>query len=249
LAGRTFTDVAAGISNVFVLQDNGNVYGWGEGGNNLLTTVGSESVPVPVNARTGVTKIAAGGQFAIAIKTDGSLVAWGNNDKGQTDAPAGTGFTAIDGGDFHGLAVKSDGTVLGWGDNTFGQANAPAGLTGVVAVSAGKNHSLALLSNGRVVGWGNNAFGQISIPTDATNVVAIAAGRDCSLAVTADGKVLRWGQTTFANFASLPTSGAIAVAAENQNAIISLGNMGVLVGGTILNNVNVSRTPTRTPTP
>ena len=193
---------------------------------------------------------AAGGQFAIALKTDGSLVVWGNNDKNQVStAPTGTGFVAIDGGDFHGVAAKSDGTVVGWGDNTSGQANPPPGLSNVVAVSAGKNHSLALLRNGQVVGWGGNAAGQISIPSTAVNVVAIAAGRDCSLAVLADGRVIRWGLTTFADFPSLPSSGAIAVASDNQNSIISLGNTGVLVSGTLLNGVNVSRTATRTPTP
>ena len=44
------------------------------------------------------------------------MVAWGYNDYGQTNVPAGlSGVTAIAAGDYHSLALKSDGTVVAWG--------------------------------------------------------------------------------------------------------------------------------------
>ena len=74
------------------------------------------------------------------------MVAWGWDDYGQTDVPAGlSGVTAIAAGQYHSLALKSDGTVVAWGDNTYGQTTVPAGLSGVTAIAAGGYHSLALV--------------------------------------------------------------------------------------------------------
>ena len=71
---------------------------------------------------TGVIAIAAGYAHSLALKSDGTVVAWGSNDYGQSNVPAGlTGVTAIAGGYGHSLALKSDGTVVAWGDNHYGQ--------------------------------------------------------------------------------------------------------------------------------
>jgi hypothetical protein len=54
-----------------------------------------------------VTAIAAGQYHSIALKSDGTVVAWGDNSAGQTIVPAGlSGVAAIAGGYSHSLAVK-----------------------------------------------------------------------------------------------------------------------------------------------
>ena len=92
------------------------------------------STPVPVSGLTGVVAIAAGGHHSLAVKSDGTVWAWGCNDYGQlgdgtttnrltpvqTSGLAGVGFTAIAAGGAHSLAVKSDGTVWAWGWNAGG---------------------------------------------------------------------------------------------------------------------------------
>ena len=66
-----------------------------------------------------VTAIAAGFGYSLALKSDGTVVAWGSNARGQASVPAGlSGVTAIAAGYYHSLALKSDGTVVAWGDNT-----------------------------------------------------------------------------------------------------------------------------------
>jgi uncharacterized repeat protein (TIGR01451 family) len=127
----------------------------------------------------------------------GTMVAWGSNDKGQTNVPANLGgVVAIAAGGGHSLALKRDGTVVAWGYNGSGQATVPAGLSDVVAIAAGDAHSLALKRDGTVVAWGNYLWGelvrQVSVPAGLSGVVAIAAGDSYSLALKKDGTVVEW---------------------------------------------------------
>jgi alpha-tubulin suppressor-like RCC1 family protein len=234
-----FKDVAAAIASVYVLTTGGDLYAWGQNLNG--------ETDIPVAARTGIKAIGAGARFAFAIKdSDGSIIGWGKNSKGELPGPALTDVVQIDGGDFHVVAVKGDGTVASWGSNSEGQATVPPGLTGVVQVSAGKNHSLALLSTGRVVGWGSNSMGQLTIPSTAVDLVSVSAGRECSLAIRSDGKIVAWGNKLYIKFTPAVTDG-VAVASDNISSIVGLRNGGIAVAGPDVYGIYRSRTPTPTP--
>ena len=70
--------------------------------------------------------IAAGDDYSLALKADGTVVGWGANNTGQTNIPAGlSNVVAIAAGCNHSLALKADGTVVGWGDNGTGQTIIP----------------------------------------------------------------------------------------------------------------------------
>jgi hypothetical protein len=65
-----------------------------------------------------VVAVAAGGSHSVAIKGDGTVVAWGNNNYGQATVPAGlAGVTAVAAGGRHTVALKGDGTVVAWGND------------------------------------------------------------------------------------------------------------------------------------
>nr|MBP8297492.1 hypothetical protein [Burkholderiales bacterium] len=128
---------------------------------------------------------AAGGLFhSLALKTDGSVWAWGANGNGQIGDGTNyarvlpvrvsglTGVAKISAGSDHSLALKPDGTVWAWGRNDSGQLGdgtttgriVPVrviGLTGVVAIAGGTTHSIALKGDGTVWTWGGNVTGQL----------------------------------------------------------------------------------------
>jgi alpha-tubulin suppressor-like RCC1 family protein len=182
-----FAAIAAGSNHNMVLKSDGTVWAWGSNSNGQLgdgTTGGSNGTPMPVQNLSGVTCIAAGWDFSLALKNDGTVWAWGSNSNGQlgdgstndrsTPMPVQnlSGVTAIAAGTSHSLAIKSDGTIRAWGSNGVGQLgdgttidrSTPApvqNLNGVAAIAAGTSHSLAIKSDGTVWAWGSNGFGQL----------------------------------------------------------------------------------------
>lgn len=224
--GVTFTDAAHGISiqplskggaapaefldvQVTVGQPSSPfVVGWG----------GSQAVSGLTTEVTGVRAVASGAQHGLALKTDGTVTAWGNNTYGQTSVPVGlSGVIGISARGNVSGAVTSTGSVAVWGDGTAGQTTVPSGLGGVIAISIGGDHALALKGDGTVVAWGNNSSGESTVPAGLSGVVAITAGNNTSYAVRSNGTVTRWGSAV----GTIPSglSGVVAVAAGSQHAL------------------------------
>ena len=178
-----------------------------------LITWGNKSLPyVAPGARYAA--VAMGGFHSLALKSDGTVVAWGINGSGECTVPGGlSGVVAIAAGQYHSVALKSDGTVVAWGDNSYGQSTVPAGLGHVVAIAAADSHSLALKSDGTVVGWGDNYYGESTAPTGLGGAVAIAAGSYHSLALKSDGTVVAWGAGKTINLTDFPEYGQSIVPA------------------------------------
>src|SRR5690349_5204598 len=94
--------------------------------------------------------------FAYAVEPSPKLVAWGDNQFGQTNVPPGlSNVVSVAAGGYHNLALTAEHRVVGWGRDDFGQATMLSGLTNVVAIAAGGYHSVALLSDGSVVVHGH----------------------------------------------------------------------------------------------
>jgi uncharacterized delta-60 repeat protein len=186
-----------------------------------VTLNGPATVTLQLNAAytelgafSGPSALAAGWRHSLALRSDGTVVAWG-------DAPAipdGLSHVvaiASEGG--HNLALRSDGTVVAWGYNSYGQTTVPDGLSNVVAIAGGGEHSLALRSDGTVAAWGYNSYGQTRIPAGLSNVVAISAGetQSESTALRSDGTVVAWGSNFY---------GPTVIPAELSNVVAISGN-------------------------
>ena len=185
------------------LTDAGPVVGWGT------------NRPPP--AGHNFAAIAAGSDHSLALKSDGTIVAWGNNDYGQADPCDGNDFVAIAAGWRHSLALKSDGTIIGWGYNGYGQATPPNG-NDFVAIAAGYYHSLALKQNGTIVGWGRNNYGQATHPV-GNDFVAIAAGANHSLALKSDGTIVGWGRNNYGQADPCDGNDFVAIAAGYYHSL------------------------------
>ena len=139
-----------------------------------------------------------GGHHSLALKPDGTLLAWGGNGYGQLGNPTVTALSV-------GAPVVVDATP---------GLSALAGRR-VVAVAAGESHTIALCSDGTVVAWGSNLYGELgtgdttlrNLPVEVSRapglsalagrtVVAITAGAAHNLALCSDGTLVAWGRNS-----------------------------------------------------
>ncbi|MDR4509236.1 MAG: hypothetical protein MRJ65_13595 [Candidatus Brocadiaceae bacterium] len=142
------------------------------------------ATPTKIHNLKNIVAIASGWEHNLALKSDGTVWAWGNNHFGQLgngnvtegSAPVQTqklsNITDITAGFYHSIALKSDGTVWVWGNNETGQLgngntennSIPMHLQGlhdIIAIASGNHHNLALQKDGTVWAWGANGYGQL----------------------------------------------------------------------------------------
>ena len=175
--------VSAGSYHTVALKSDGSVWTWGSNAQGQLGdgTQASRLTPVQVSGLTSVVAVSASGDLDIgrtfALKSDGSVWAWGDNQNGAL------------------------------GDGTMTRQPTPVrvvGLTSVVAISAAVNHTVALKNDGSVWTWGDNGLGQLgdgtltqrSTPIQVSGlagVMAISAGYSYTVALKADGSIWAWG--------------------------------------------------------
>lgn len=143
--------------------------------------------PTRIHGLGGIRALAAGGGHSVAVLDDGSMVSWGDNDRGQL----------------------GDGTT-----NHRPNPGAVTGLSGVVAAACAYHHTLALRDDGKVWAFGINDRGQLGDGTtehkylpvpvnglsDVKALSAAGGGGEANpgnyghnLALLGDGTVLAWG--------------------------------------------------------
>jgi hypothetical protein len=181
--------LAAGGRHNLALLTDGTVMAWGDNtfgqlGDATTGTNNDAEMPVAVAGLSGVTAIAAGAEHSLALLSNGTVMAWGDNSAGQLgdgtrlsrDVPVPvkglSGVTAISAGLLFSVAALSNGTVMTWGSNSHGELGignntdsalpvTVPGLGGVKTVAAGEQHALALLANGTAEAWGANDSGEL----------------------------------------------------------------------------------------
>ncbi|MBE7504328.1 MAG: SUMF1/EgtB/PvdO family nonheme iron enzyme [Verrucomicrobiales bacterium] len=126
---------------------------------------------------TNVVALAAGTYHSLALRADGTVVAWGLNDVRQTNVPPDlSGVVAIAAGRYYSLALKQDGAVAGWGSVSGAPWHPPANWTNLVTIDGGRDWAVALRRDGRVVGWSPSPTVLARLVTaDLTNIVALDA--------------------------------------------------------------------------
>lgn len=214
------TALTSGHSQSASAYQSGDVLSWGA----------PVAGPVPGNF-SDAKAIAGGGTHSLVLRSNGTVVLWGNNVTNAATFAAGlSNITAIAAGQVHSLALQSNRVVVAWGLNLAGQTTVPPSATNIMAIAAGEDFSLAVRTNGTVVAWGGNGSGQLNVPASATNVIAVSAGTAHALALRGNGTVVAWGANNLGQ-ANVPPglTGVVAVAAGGNNSL-ALKNDGTLVG-------------------
>jgi alpha-tubulin suppressor-like RCC1 family protein len=134
------------------------------------------------------TQVVSGQDHVCALKQDGILVCYGDDDHGQGTPPAGT-FTQVSAAVNHNCAVKTDQTLECWGSDLYGQASPPAGT--FIQVDATAYDSCAVTTAGEVECWGNH--GASLLPQGPYTQVAASLSYEC--AIREDGSVECTGYT------------------------------------------------------
>jgi alpha-tubulin suppressor-like RCC1 family protein len=191
--------ISNGVLNTFAIKNNGTL--WGVGGNQLGSLgVNSNTQNFTtfqqITAATNWVKVSPSYFFTLALKADGTIWAWGQNDTYQlgnspataqqlspiqvgtatdwVDIAAGTTRTAF--------AIKSNGTIWGWGANPSSIVVSGSSTTSVISptqvgtannwikMSVGGAHILAQKQDGTLWSWGGGPALGVGGTPNVTNI-------------------------------------------------------------------------------
>jgi hypothetical protein len=135
---------------------------------------------------TGVVGIAAGSTHTVGLKSDGTVIAVGDNSEGQCNTEDWTDIVAISASSNNTLGLKADGTVVFTGENI---SSAISKWTDIVYASVGYAHVVGLKADGTVVATGSNNNGECDT-ANWKDMLFAAAGSSITLGVKTDGTVV-----------------------------------------------------------
>jgi alpha-tubulin suppressor-like RCC1 family protein len=212
-------DIRSGTSFMVALKADKTVWVWGRNesgqlGRGDVTPSSPQLSPLQVSGLTDIEAIAVGTSHVIALRTNGTLKAWGLNSNGQ----------------------------LGIGSTTNQSSPTDIStLSNVVEIAAGDNFSMARLANGQIWTWGGNGSYQLALGgtsttnqtspvqsgfTDDSAPVQMAAGQGFSLVLFADGTVKSAGLNASG---SLGNNGTVN-ASTPQNVLLPAGITRIFAG-------------------
>ena len=222
----------AGNTTTFAIDSSGNIVQWGQ-------DIGLTN---PKPTLSDAIAVVGGSQHALALRSDGTLAAWGGNpiftpDPGFVPPSLTSGtFTAIAAGADTSFALRANGTVAAWGrdETSNGTVVTTAnGLSNVAAISASGDQFAVLKQAGTVESYGFTSTGTgpdlsggspsssgIS-PSTITGAVAISAGNNHGLALLNNNTVAAWGNLPAGDPENIAgVTGAAAVAAGSDFSLV-----------------------------
>jgi alpha-tubulin suppressor-like RCC1 family protein len=233
---------SAGASHSLAVRNDGTLWAWGSNSSGRLgdNTTTSRSSPVSVvGGFSDWCQASAGDSHSLAVRTNGTLWAWGFNYLGQLgdgttsdrSSPVSVvgGFSdwcQVSAGSYHSLAVRSNGTIWSWGCNRYGvlgdgtttNRSSPVSVVGGFSdwcqTSTGFDHSLAIRTNGTLWAWGGYFDGRLG---DNSNTSRLSP-------VSVVGGFTDWCQTSAGSSHSLAVRSNGTLWAWGRNVFGQLGD-------------------------
>lgn len=194
----------ASIHFSFAVDDQGGLWAWGSNdygqlGQEYIHSFSGDVQPfagfryTPVKILDDVASVSCGRNFAMALKTDGTLWVWGNNDNGQL------GTNGRNNRNYDYRAPYTGQTY------SVHYQDAPVMLMGdVAAITCDQYTAAAIKTDGTLWTWGQNKYGQLgtgkknsqrSAPVKILDdVAAVSMGYMGGAAVKTDGTLWTWGE-------------------------------------------------------
>ena len=234
-----------GVTYIFGVKTDGTLWAWGtnKSGQLGLSDLVNRSLPTQVGSLTNWARVTASdGQSILAVKTNGTLWAWGNNGYGvlgdalpsrssPTQIGALTNWSKVStassyyGSNGYTAAIKTDGTLWTWGlggpllgRGAAVSASSPVqvgALTNWSTISCARMFAASIKTNGTLWTWGYNYDGELGDGTVVSKSSPVQVG-----AATNWAKV-----STSDNFAvALKTDGTIWAWGYNYYGQLGLGH-------------------------
>lgn len=217
------------------LKKDNTLWVWGNGAQGQLgqvTSSASRSSPVQVGSQAEWANFSCGAGTMLAIKSNGTLWAWGQNNFGQvgdgttvsksspTQIGSDTSWSVVaGGGGTWSAAIKSDGTLWAWGRSNQGQLgqndlvsrSSPVqigALTDWSSIACAQSTLFAIKTNGTLWAVGQGGNGELGDNTTVsksspvqigsdTNWSSIRAGNIFAIATRSDTTLWSWGYNAY----------------------------------------------------
>lgn len=173
--------------------------------------------------------IATGEEHAIALRADGSVVAWGADSSGETTVatPAGGARQIFAIGPISVVVDAADRMSVA-GDRVAVEQPPLGAIENIADIDGGGAHWVAVDRGGAVRAWGDNAYGRASVPAGLPAIREVAAGRTHSVAVAVDGRVYAWGGA-FDGESAVPTDlGSVSMIDAGEHHTVALAAKGAV---------------------
>lgn len=199
------TAIAAGDFHAVGLRNDGTVVAVGVNETQMPAHLTGKRLNVSrlnnqVTADKKIIAIAASFDHTVALYSDGTVLAVGDNQYGQCNTNGWAGIIAIYAGVKYTMGMRSDGSLLYTGDSYVDKYEVES-WRDVVMLSAGDYHVVAVTKDGRILtemAKAKHDKGQCDLHSwDGYDIVTIGAGCRHTVAITSDGIILARGENTF----------------------------------------------------
>ena len=189
--------VTAEKYSTLAIKTDGSLWAWGQNDFGQLGdgTYTNKRIPTRIGTDTDwAVVVTSFGAHTMAIKTDGSLWAWGKNGNGElgdgtrkskcipTRIGTDTDWAVITTGSKYSLAIKADGSLWAWGYNNSGRLGDGTTTDKIIPtrigtdtdwadVVAGDAHTVGIKTDGSLWTWGYNYYGQLGDGTTTNKLV------------------------------------------------------------------------------
>ena len=178
-------------------------------------------------ANTPATTVSLDILGTVAVKTDGTVVATGENEYGQFDVSAWNNVFSVASAYSSSIGLRTDGTVL-----VAGIESEASQWTDIVAIAANSSRVVGLRTDGTVITTSHSKYGEGSAAT-WTDIVAISAEGTIVAGLKADGSVVAMfdGYGEFEIPASEQWSEVVEIDAGSSHIVALLGDGTVIAEG------------------